>query len=491
MKAHHENSNPSSFIQMMQTLLGGEVLSRGAPALLPPKAYWSDSRKISPGDAFFALPGKFRNGNEFVESAVKNGARVVFMEKGNRNEHFLLENIPPECVVFLVENTKEALHTLARYRYAKLSLKKTIGVTGSVGKTTTKNLLQELLSSWYPSYATRESFNTSVGIDLALASVPEETSILILEFGANSFGEIRELTLQYMPEIGIITDIALAHTQGFASLEGVLQAKLEILESPQMETVFFNADSPLLASFFATASFKKKTIPVGWNADPFRGIRIEKAEVCSRTHKRYPFSLQLEISLLGDKLRCEAPFYCTHHAYACGFVLGVAQVMGIPLSQKADSFFENFQVPSGRGNILTSSSGCLLFDESYNANPKSMGSSLSSFGKLPLSGRKIAFLGGMKELGELSSKEHLHILSFFAPFDKIFLFGEEWNSPEIDRQIEKWGFGEKVELLDSLNAFFLQAQALSLGKGDALFIKGSRSYGLERIVEEWEENVES
>lgn len=344
MKLMNESSSSSHFIRNMQDLLGGEVFFNGTLPFSPPKNYWSDSRKVSPGDAFFALPGKSRNGDEFIENAINNGAKAIFVEK--EKAQILRENFPSECVVFCVENTREALRTLAAYRHAKLSLEKTIGITGSVGKTTTKNLLQKLLSSRYPSFSPRESFNTPIGIDLALASVPKETKVLILEFGANSFGEIRELTLQYMPEIGVLTDIAPAHTQGFSSLKGVLQAKLEILESPRMEAIFFNADSPLLASFFSTASLNHQTpIPVGWSADPSRGIRIERAEVSFNAEEAYPFSLQLNLSLRGKRLSCRAPFYCTHHAYACGFVLGIAQTMGIPLSQKTDSFFENFQVP--------------------------------------------------------------------------------------------------------------------------------------------------
>ncbi|HOO64354.1 MAG TPA: UDP-N-acetylmuramoyl-tripeptide--D-alanyl-D-alanine ligase [Synergistaceae bacterium] len=471
----------------MTDRLETEILVGNNEVPAPPKAYWSDSRKVSPGDGFFALPGKISDGHEFITHALKRNASVVFIEK--EKQSYLPDVLPENCVVFLVEDTEKALHVLGMHHHKKLPLEKTIGITGSVGKTTTKSLIRQVLSKWYPSYATRESFNTSIGIDLALLSAPEDTKVLILEFGANSFGEIRDLTLRYTPEIAIITDIAEAHTEGFTSLQGVLEAKSEITESPHMETVFFNADTPMLASFFSTSSQMYKSIPVGWHANSSEGIRIEHAEVRQNPGKPFPFSLRLQISLLGDALDFEAPFYCTHHAYACAYALGAAKIMGCKVSNKIDEIFSNFEVPPGRGNIITRNDGVFLFDESYNANPKSMESSLKSFAALPLKGKKVLLLGGMKELGVLSLQAHLRIFSLLSPFHKVFLIGEEWNSPEISQTIKTGKFAGHMVLLNSMEDFFAAIDTISLEPGDALFVKGSRSYGLERAVKELGKNV--
>jgi len=468
--------------EILKKLLGGEVLFQGN-SFPKPKAYWSDSRKVRPGDAFFALPGKNADGHAFVPDALRRGASLVFVEKNKQS--ILPSPLPEGCKIFLVKNTEEALRLLGKYRLSRLPLEKTLGITGSVGKTTTKNLLQDLLSHWYPTYCTKESFNTSVGIDLSLASAPENTRFLLLEFGANSFGEIRELAGKYAPEIGIITDVAPAHTQGFSSLEGVLRAKLELAESPRMENLFFNEDSPLLSSFFTSrGSFAYRPIPVGKKAHPSRGIAIHSAKVHLGTTPKMPFLLRSEVSLFGESLSFEAPFYCDHHVYACAFSLGVLKILGISLPHDVNDLFSSFQVPPGRGRIFLVSQGFFLFDESYNANPKSMESSLCNFRDLPLSGKRVLLLGGMKELGGYSKEAHLRTVSLFPSFEQILLLGEEWHTPEIRKYIEREKLSQRIVMLNSSKEASGYLRKLSLREGDALFVKGSRSYGLETVVEE-------
>ncbi len=467
---------------LVEKILGAEMLSRDK-ACSAPQAYWSDSRKVRPGDAFFALPGKSSDGHSFIQNAFDRGASTIFMEKAKRS--ILPEHLPEGSRVFLVDNVEEALHTLGRYVHARLPLGKTIAITGSVGKTTTKNLVQTLLVHWHSSYCTRESFNTSIGIDLSLLSAPEDTRFLLLEFGANSFGEIRDLALRYKPEIGIITDVALAHTEGLSSLQGVLRAKLELTESPLLETLFFNADTAPLAAFFTSSNnFPFQPIPVGRNVTSLRGIEIKETKICRGSAKDTPFLLRSKISLFGEILDFKAPFYCDHHVYACAYALGVAKILGISLPRDLDPLFSSFRVPSGRGNLGVTPRGVLLFDESYNANPKSMESSLRNFQELPLPGRKVLVLGGMKELGILSGEAHLQILSLLPAFSMTFLLGEEWNLPELRQKIEREGLTKEVHIVKSVREASLELRRIPLGEGDALFVKGSRSYGLECLVEE-------
>ena len=467
----------------IEKLFGAEVLFQGH-ACSPPRAYWSDSRKVYPGDAFFALPGKNDDGHTFVQDAFERGASAVFMEKAKKS--ILPELLPEGCRIFLVNNVEETLHTFGKYVHARLPLKKTLAITGSVGKTTTKNLIQILLHHWYPSYCTRESFNTSIGIDLSLLSAPEDTRFLLLEFGANSFGEIRDLALRYKPEIGIITDVALAHTEGFSSLQGVLQAKLELTESPLMETLFYNADTASLASFFTSSNnFPFQPIPVGRSVTSSRGIEIKETEICRGAEKDTPFLLHSKISLFGEVLDFRAPFYCDHHVYACAYALGVAKIAGISLPKDLDSLFSSFRVPPGRGNVGITPRGSLLFDESYNANPKSMESSLRNFQDLPLPGRKVLVLGGMKELGFLSKEAHMHIISILPAFQRSFLLGEEWDFAQLRQKIEKENLSKQVCIINSAKEAFQELRSMHLGEGDALFIKGSRSYGLESLVEKF------
>lgn len=468
---------------LIEELLGAEILSQG-DIFSEPRAYWSDSRRISSGDAFFALPGKNSDGHSFLQDAFYRGAGVVFMEKGKKS--MLPEDLPKGCKIFLVHDVEKALHILGVYAHARLPLEKTLAITGSVGKTTTKNLLQTVLNHWYPSYCTRESFNTAIGIDLSLLSAPENAQFLLLEFGANSFGEIRDLTLHYKPEIGIITDVALAHTEGFSSLEGVLKAKLELTESPNMETVFFNADTAPLASFFASPkSFSFRPIPVGWCATSPGGIEIKETEVCRGTDEDAPFVLRSKISLFGEILNFKAPFYCDHHAYACAYALGVAKILGISFPRDLDSLFASFRVPSGRGNLEKTPQGILLFDESYNANPKSMESSLRNFQRLPFPGRKILVLGGMKELGALSGREHMRIFSLLSAFQKTFLLGEEWDFQDFIKTEEEKDIIKQIKKVNSIEEASQELRMMKLGEGDALFVKGSRSYGLESLVKEF------
>ena len=480
-----QKSHFSAFLggnDLIEKILGAEILSQ-EKVCSAPQAYWSDSRKLRPGDAFFALPGKNSDGHSFIQSAFDRGASTIFMEKTKRS--LLPEHLPEGSRVFLVNNVEEALHTLGKYVHARLPLEKTIAITGSVGKTTTKNLVQTLLVHWHPSYCTRESFNTSIGIDLSLLSAPEDTRFLLLEFGANSFGEIRDLALRYKPEIGIITDVAPAHTEGFSSLQGVLRAKLELTESPLLETLFFNADTAPLAAFFTSSNnFPFQPIPVGRNVTSPRGIKIKETEICRDPAKDTPFLLRSKISLFGEILDFKAPFYCDHHVYACAYALGVAKILGISLPRDLDPLFSSFRVPPGRGNLGVTPRGVLLFDESYNANPKSMESSLRNFQELSLPGRKVLVLGGMKELGALSKGAHLQIISLLPAFQKTFLLGEEWDLPELRQKMEREDFAKQICIMESVQELSLELKSMPLGEGDALFIKGSRSYGLEHIVEE-------
>ncbi len=481
-----KQSSSPAFLQeytLVASLLKAEILFQGN-VYAAPQAYWSDSRKVRPGDAFFALPGKNSDGHDFIQSAFERGASAVFMEKAKRS--ILPEQLPEGCRIFLVNNVEEALSTLAKYLHARLPLEKTFAVTGSVGKTTTKNLVQTILSNWYPSYCTKESFNTSIGIDLSLLSAPEDTRLLLLEFGANSFGEIRELALRYKPEIGVITDVALAHTQGFSSLQGVLKAKLELAESPLMETLFFNADTAPLASFFTSSkSFSFKPIPVGRSVTSLGGIGIKEAKIYRSPKRDTPFLLHSKMSLFGEVMDFKAPFYCDHHVYACAYALGVAKIMGISLPKDIDSLFASFQVPPGRGNLKMTPQNVLLFDESYNANPKSMESSLRNFQEISFPGRKILVLGGMRELGAISEEAHLRILSLLPAFQRTLLLGEEWNFSELQRQMKEKNLMDHVHMADSLEEISLELRSMHLEEGDALFIKGSRSYGLESLVEEF------
>jgi UDP-N-acetylmuramoyl-tripeptide--D-alanyl-D-alanine ligase len=403
----------------------------------------TDSRSIKKGDIFFALKGDNFDGNNFVFQAIEQGASLVVcdnkqIEKGDK--------------ILLCENSLTMLQNLATYH--RKQLKTTIiGISGTNGKTTTKELIQVVLSKKFKTLATKGNLNNHIGVPLTLLSIPCDTEIAIVEMGANHVGEIGFLCDIAMPDLAILTNIGTAHIEGFGSKENIIKTKKELFEfvknnQNEKSHIFVNADDEALRE----EDFSKKTTySLKTNADI-------SAKACSENgYAQIIFKdCVITSNLVG-----------IYNAYNILAALTIGLHFGVEI-QKIKEAIENYVPSNNRSQILKTQTNTLILD-CYNANPSSCSSAVEAFANMQAN-RKMVFMGAMKELGEVSQKEHENILSQIKSknFERIVLVGKEYKAVAKD----------EVECFETSEEFkqFLLANPI---ENATILIKGSRSTKME------------
>ena len=404
----------------------------------------TDTRKISHNCLFFALKGDHFNGNEFAKEAIKKGAyKVIIDEKEYKSKHTVL-----------VDNCLKTLQELATYhrKFLKIPI---IALTGSNGKTTTKELIREVLSQKFKVTATLGNLNNHIGVPLTLLSMNLETEIGVVEMGANHHNEIAQLCEIAQPDYGYITNFGKAHLQGFGSLKGVIKAKTELYQflKENNKTVFVNATDAIQLD--KTKSMKRFTF--GFNnqdcniglkntSNPVK-IKYENIEIKSNLIGLYNFNNIAAAICIGNYFKI--PKKAIKHA------------------------IENYIPTNNRSQIIQQNSNTIILD-AYNANPTSMLAALENFIQID-SLKKVLFLGDMFELGINSKKEHQNIVNFIEKhcFKKVFLIGENfYQTKTVSNHIKKYKTFENLEQ-------YLKNHPT---KNSSILIKGSRGMALERIL---------
>ena len=419
----------------------------------------TDSRDVERGGAFVALEGEKTDGHKYIPQAVSNGAGLVIVRKG-KNPGGL-----PVPVIEL-ENPERDLASIASRKLKAHDLKDIIGITGSVGKTTTRAALQKVLSPRFKVHAPERSFNTLIGCTATIMAMPKETEILILEFGANKPGEIKELTEYFPPSIAILTAVAPVHLEGFGSVEGVLREKKEITTSANLRKIIFNNDNEYLSEAFR---YYVRSMGVGENKDSDFVISHDTSE-----YTLPAMSFVLAHRPTQEIARFTANIWGRHNAVPLSLASAVAHELNISLQECADSL-RDFQALRGRGRVMILDGGKrFLVDDAYNANPASMTASLETFGKVKCSG-KIAILGEMRELGENSAMYHAEIEPLLEGIETVILVGGTWREAMKGDYIFADDWKSALEALRNIPEW------------QGLLIKGSNSIGLGNIVKEFEE----
>lgn len=414
----------------------------------------TDSREVVSGGAFVALEGEKTDGHKYIPQAIENGAALLIVRRGKVPESI---NIP----VIELENPERDLALTASRKLKMHTLTDIIGITGSVGKTTTRAALEAILSAKFRVHAPARSLNTLIGCTATIMGMQKDTEVLILEFGANKPGEIRELTEYFPPSIAILTAIAPVHLEGFKTVEGVLQEKIEITHSPIIRKVIFNNDNEYLSKRFA---YVVKSMGVGESKDSDFVI----------SHDTSGYSLPALSFVLAHRqtqeiARITVNIWGKHNAMPLSLASGAAHELGVTLQEASDSL-KDFQALSGRGRIIMLNDGRFIVDDAYNANPASMRASLETFGSIDIHG-KIAVLGEMRELGEEAVKYHAELKPLLDGIDSVILVGDIWRSALPDYAcVHDWR-----EALDILR----KAEGWT-----GLLVKGSNSIGLSNIVRE-------
>lgn len=455
--------------------LGWHDLATATQGRLIPRQVWgrcerisTDSRDLRSGDVFWALPGDRYDGHNFAAEAHRAGAGLIVCQSERAAE------IPGNKLV--VDDTTAALGRLARwYRRRQESL--IIGVTGSVGKTTTKELVHLALRTQYRGFCSPGNFNNLIGLPKSLLQLQHDDEYAVLEMGASQAGDIRALATMAEPEVGIVTSIGKAHLASFGSLEGVMAAKGELLESlPETGFAVLPGDCPLLRSMASKA--RCRTIFVGM--EPHNEIRatdvVATAQQVTFSIQQQPFQVALPGgALLGNALCAVA----------------TALEMGVPLDVIADGLAE-FQPLPGRGQVRQLEA-CTVIDDCYNASPASVAAAcerLAIMDVLP-QGRRFALLGDMRELGPNAAAEHSAIGARLAqlPIDGLLAFGSHARDLADGALQQGWKSG-RVVATDSLEVLLAMLDCW-LEPTDLLLIKGSRAMQLERVVEWLEQRGDS
>ena len=408
----------------------------------------TDTRNIKENSLFFALKGHNFDGNKFAKEAIEKGAKYAVID----NKSFFIDG-----KTILVENVLRSLQLLANHHRKQFDIP-IIGITGSNGKTTSKELIGCVLETTFKTLYTKGNLNNHIGVPLTLLSLRKEHEIAIIEMGANGLGEIKELCSIAEPSHGIITNIGMAHIEGFGSFEGVKKTKKELYDFIALKkgTIFYNADDDVLNSILPSGieliSFGKKNKNISGNiveSSPFIGFSWKSSVYQSSTIKTH---------LIG-----EYNFY--------NFLLAICIASHFKVDEeKINHSLSSYQPTNNRSQIQKTNTNTVIMD-CYNANPSSVLAALKSF-NLVEKENKFAILGDMLELGKISSTEHQKIYDFLKYNGINFItVGKEFKKLQHPHR----NF-ENVELL----IHFLKDKPI---ENAYILLKGSRGIQLEKLIE--------
>ena len=398
----------------------------------------TDSRKITKGSIFFSLKGKNFNGNKFAEKAIKDGCSFAVVDEKEfaTNDKFIL-----------VDDVLGTLQNLAKHHRTLLNIP-IIGITGTNGKTTSKELINAVLSSEKCCYATKGNFNNHIGVPLSILEITSSHEIAIIEMGANHIGEIAFLCNISQPIFGVITNIGKAHLEGFGSFESVIKAKSELYNYIQKNNgnVFVNNEAELLIEL--ADNIRKTTY--GKNGD-------YKGSIASNT----PFvSVQFGENSIISNLIGDYQFYNIMLAISVGKYFEITD-------KNIKKAIESYTPKNNRSEIIKTKSNTIILD-AYNANPSSMTAMLHSFAKQNYE-NKLCILGDMLEMGNISLQEHKAIIDLANELKLECIFiGTEFA------QVHK-------QVYNSTDKFseFLKEKPI---KNKTILLKGSRGITLEKLV---------
>ncbi len=424
----------------------------------------TDTRSIKKGDLFIALKGKNFDGHNFLHEAFLKGAVAAIVSEGK------YKNFP----LVIVQDTLKALHDMASYYIRNVLVDaKVIAITGSVGKTTTKDMLHTVLSQYGVSHANEGNLNNNIGLPLTILKAPKNCQYLILEMGMNKAGEIKELSKISNPNIAVITNIEPAHTENFSSLFDVAQAKLEILYGMKNNgTLILNRDNKYYD--YLSSHANRNVISFG---------KDKNTEVCLLDLIRNDDGLNLKIRLSDNQtMNCNLRVQGEHFAYSLLVAAAVVQSLGLDLS-KLPLALKNFSVTKGRGNIHKvkyNRKYIHLIDDSYNASPASMKTAIKTLSTYS-NQRKVALLGDMLELGDESIKFHTDLVKVITEnnVDKVYTVGKFMLELHefLPDNIRGTHFNDSNQLKSDL--------ANIIQNNDAILVKGSRGMKMDLIVREF------
>jgi UDP-N-acetylmuramoyl-tripeptide--D-alanyl-D-alanine ligase len=432
--------------------------------------YSIDSRTIRPGELFFAIHGPRHDGHDHVASALGRGALAAVVSS-SRARRFP-DSLRGFCLV--ADDTLLALHQLAQAMRDSWG-KKIAGVTGSVGKTTTKEILAALLGAKLRILKSEGNFNNAYGLPLTLFRIEQEHDAAVLEMGMSRRYELQELAAIAKPDVGVVTRVAPAHLEFFASVEEIALAKRELIEGlngPDSVAVL-NADDALVAAFASHAPGRVLTYGID-NAADYRAEAIED---------RGALGSAFVLVENGRRTRLELALPGRHVISNALGALAAASVWGIGAAE-AQSVFRTLHAPAMRGELLIFSNGAALINDSYNSSPAALHAMIKVLAATPNYRRRILAAGEMRELGTTSPQLHREAGNVAAQTRKIdWVIGVEGDAAEIVEGAVAAGMPRSQTKVFNSSEDAAKFLADFVAPGDLLLVKGSRGVKMERIVE--------
>lgn len=441
----------------------GATLLRGRPGLNV-AGVSTDTRTLEPGNLFVALTGESFDGHDFTDEAVSKDAAAILVDASKLRRPY-----PGEAGVLCVQGTLTALGDLAAACRLQFSMP-FIAITGSNGKTTTKEMVAHVLSRQGKLVWAKKSFNNFIGVPLTLFEVAPDALAVVLEMGTSAKGELTRLCEIARPQIGVITNVGPTHLDALGSVEGVAAAKAELVYALGKDDVaILNADDEWCRKIAESIPCVCKVITFGTSgsADIIATDVHEDSEGLSFTTNEH---VRVELALAGR--------YNVHNALAA---IAVCRRLGVSMPDIAERLATFAGVPM-RMELL-GIGGVTILNDAYNANPVSMAAALEEFRRFRTSGTRHFVCGDMLELGKNSARLHRELGERIAEsnIDRLWLFGEEVK--ETRAGVVAAGTPAKTITMSKDYARIEKALLESLGEGDVLLLKGSRGMRLERVLE--------
>lgn len=449
--------------------VGGTLRTSGTDAALDTVidgTVTTDSREVEPGGVFFAKRGEFDDGHRFAPAAVRQGAALLVVE------HELDLDVPQ----VVVADTVDALGALATEvvaRVRELGELRIVGVTGSNGKTTTKNLLRAVLEHVGPTVAARASFNNEVGAPITMLELTPETRFLVAEMGASAVGEIARLVRMARPDVGIVLKVGLAHAGEFGGIEQTVRAKSEmVVDLLDTDVAVLNADDPRVVPMADLTAARVVWFGLGTGAD------VRAVDVTAHA-RGTDFTVQLAG---GESSRVRFGVLGEHHVTNALAAIAASVELGVPLPAIVKALESVTLAERWRMQVMGGRDGITVINDAYNASPDSMAAALKTLAQVQAPGtRTIAVLGEMSELGEFSGEEHdlIGLLAVRLGISQLVVVGQGARRLHITAINEGSWDGESAYVETADEAYDL---VVSMARpGDTVLVKSSNSAGLRHL----------
>lgn len=422
-----------------------------------------DSKNMKEGNLFVPII-RVKDGHEYVKEAMDNGAVASLWKKSY--------GTPPKGIpIIFVDDTLFALQQLAQHYRRELNVK-VIGITGSNGKTTVKDIIGGILSSTYRVHKTKGNFNSQIGLPLTILEMERDTEFLILEMGMSEKGQIRNLSRIAQPDVAIITMIGQSHLETLGSREEIAKAKFEIIDGLNDGGLFlYNGDEPLLSQNINMLGIESKSFGGKCTNDLFpTNVQLDE----------YGVHFKLNDS---TKVKYDVPLHGKHNILNAIVGIAVGQFYNVPI-EKIQEALQQINITQMRFQFLTAKTGFTIINDAWNASPSSMKAAIETLQKLNAYEKKMIVIGDMLELGKKGETYHREIGKMLneESIQYVFTYGE--LAKIVAEEARKNYHAGKVQSFDN-KAEIAEEVLKIITQNDVVLLKGSRGMALEEIVQKW------